>query len=123
MFVFRKKLRCFDMGGGVIRQYLGECKKVNAQHWDMADKSVVKLHKHKQEQFGYVIKGGFNMLIGNEKAMLKAGDAYFIPANVLHEFVAVGQTEAIDLFSPVKKDFPWMDKGKGKKLNSSLRKK
>jgi len=42
MFVFRKKLDKFDMGGGVIRQYLGEGTKLNAQHWDMADKSVVK---------------------------------------------------------------------------------
>jgi quercetin dioxygenase-like cupin family protein len=115
MFVFRKKLKKHDMGGGVIRQYLGQAKKVNAQHWDMADKSVVKLHKHKQEQFGYVINGGFKMIIGTEKAILRAGDAYFIPANVLHEFVAVGQTEAIDLFSPVKKDFPWMEKEKKSK--------
>lgn len=116
MYVFRNKLEKFDMGGGVIRQYLGESKKLNAQHWDMADKSVVKMHKHKQEQFGYVIKGGFKMDIGGEKAELKAGDAYFIPANVLHEFIAVGQTEAIDLFTPVKKDFPWMEKSQsGKK--------
>ena len=62
MYVFRKKLKKFDMGGGVIRQYLGEGKKVNAQHWDMADKSIVKWHKHTQEQFGYVIKGGFKMM-------------------------------------------------------------
>ena len=111
MFVFRKKLKKMDMGGGVIRQYLGEGKKLNAQHWDMANKSVVKLHKHRQEQFGYVIKGGFKMIIGGEVATLKAGDAYFIPANVLHEFTAIGQTEAIDLFTPVKKDFPWKQKG------------
>ncbi len=96
------------MGGGVIRQYLGEGAKLNAQHWDMADKSVVKMHRHKQEQFGYVIKGGFKMNVGGELAVLKAGDAYFIPPNVMHEFVAVGKTEAIDLFTPVKKDFPWM---------------
>lgn len=112
MYVFRKKLDKFDMGGGVIRQYLGESKRLNAQHWDMADKSVVKMHKHTQDQFGYVIKGGFKMDIGGKKAVLKAGDAYFIPANVLHEFIAVGQTEAIDVFAPVKKDFPWSDKAK-----------
>ena len=98
------------MGGGVIRQYLGECELMNAQHWDMADKSMVKLHIHSQVQFGYVISGGFKMLIGEEEQMLKAGDAYFIPANVPHEFTAVGQTEAIDIFSPIKTDFPWQDK-------------
>ena len=110
MFIFRGKLKKIDMGGGVIRQYLGECTKMNAQHWDMADGSIVKLHAHPQEQFGYVIKGGFRMLIGNETRDLGPGDAYFIPPDVQHEFTAIGQTEAIDIFSPIKTDFPWMKK-------------
>lgn len=109
MFCFHEKLKKNDMGEGVIRQYLGEGNKMNAQHWNMADQSVVKMHKHSQEQFGYVIKGGFKMIIGDETAQIKAGDAYFIPADVEHEFVAVGETEAIDVFSPVKHDFPWKD--------------
>jgi quercetin dioxygenase-like cupin family protein len=107
MFIFRAKIKKIDMGGDVIRQYLGEGQRMNVQHWDMADKSVVKMHKHSQEQFGYVIKGGFKMIVGDETAELGAGDAYFIPPDVLHEFTAVGQTEAIDIFSPVKEDFPW----------------
>jgi len=49
------------------------------------------------------------MIIGEEVAVLKKGDAYFIPPNVPHEFTAIGQTEAIDIFSPVKTDFPWKD--------------
>ncbi|MFH0754016.1 MAG: cupin domain-containing protein [Candidatus Omnitrophota bacterium] len=110
MFCFHKKLKKIDMGAGVIRMYLGEGKKMNAQHWNMANKSVVQMHKHSQEQFGYVIKGGFKMTVDGKKAELKAGDAYFIPAGVLHEFVAVGKTEAIDVFGPVKKDFPWLKK-------------
>lgn len=108
MFIFRGKLEKIDMGKGVLRQYLGAGQHMNAQHWDMADKSMVELHTHPQEQFGYVIKGGFKMLIGDETAELKAGDAYFIPPDVPHEFTAIGQTEAIDIFSPVKTDFPWM---------------
>jgi len=110
MYCFHERLEKIDMGGGVIRQYLGEATLMNAQHWNMADKSIVKMHKHSQEQFGYVIKGGFTMFIGGEVADLKAGDAYFIPPDVLHEFTAVGETEAIDVFSPVKTDFPWMEK-------------
>lgn len=110
MFIFRGKLEKIDMGAGVIRQYLGAGQKMNAQHWDMADGSVVKLHTHPQEQFGYVISGGFKMLIGDEAKNLGPGDAYFIPPDVPHEFTAIGQTEAIDIFSPVKLDFPWMKK-------------
>lgn len=109
MFIYRDKIEKIDMEGGVIRQYLGEGRNMNVQHWDMADKSVVKLHKHSQEQFGYVIKGGFKMIVGDETSELKAGDAYFIPPDVLHEFTAIGETEAIDIFSPVKKDFPWKE--------------
>lgn len=109
MFIYRDKIEKIDMEGGVIRQYLGEGRNMNVQHWDMADKSVVKLHKHSQEQFGYVIKGGFKMIVGDETSELKAGDAYFIPPEVLHEFTAIGETEAIDIFSPVKKDFPWKE--------------
>lgn len=109
MFCFHKKLRKIDMGGGVIRMYLGEGKRMNAQHWNMAHNSVVKMHKHGQEQFGYVIRGGFKMDVGGKKALLKAGDAYFIPAGVPHEFIATGKTEAIDVFNPVKRDFPWKD--------------
>lgn len=110
MFVYRGKLEKIDMGGGVIRQYLGAGTKMNAQHWDMADGSMVKPHTHPQEQFGYVISGGFKMLIGGEVKNLGPGDAYFIPPDVAHEFTAIGQTEAIDIFSPVKLDFPWMKK-------------
>ena len=109
MFIYRDKIETIDMEGGVIRQYLGEGQNMNVQHWNMADNSVVKLHKHSQEQFGYVIQGGFKMIVGDETSELKAGDAYFIPPDVLHEFTAVGETEAIDIFSPVKKDFPWKE--------------
>ena len=109
MFCYHEKIKKVDMGGGVIRQDLGEGERMNVLHWNMADKSVVKLHTHSQEQFGYFIKGGFKMIVGDETSELKAGDAYFIPPNVPHEFIAVGDTEAIDVFSPVKEDFPWKE--------------
>ena len=38
---------------------------------------------------------------------LKEGDAYLVPADVPHGFVAIGETEAIDVFAPVKTVFPW----------------
>ena len=95
------------MGGGIIRLDLANGESMNSLHWNIADKGEVKLHQHSQEQFGYIIKGGFDMVIGNEKKILKAGDAYVVPPNVPHSFIAIGETEAIDVFSPVKKDFPW----------------
>ena len=109
MFFYHEKIKKIDMGKGVVRQDFAQGENLNVLHWNMEDGSIVKLHQHAQEQFGLVIKGGFKMKVGDETATLKAGDAYVIPPNVPHEFIAIGETEAIDVFSPVKEDFPWKE--------------
>jgi quercetin dioxygenase-like cupin family protein len=109
MVCYHDKIEKQNLGPGILLQEIGIGQHLNALHWNMSDKSEVKLHTHPQEQFGYVIKGGFNMVIGDENMNLKAGDSYFIPPDMLHSFIAVGETEAIDVFSPVKKDFPWKE--------------
>lgn len=96
-----------DMGKGVIRQDFAKGVNMNVLHWNMSDGSEVGTHTHPQEQFGYVIKGGFELVIGDETFMLKEGDAYLVPADIPHSFIAIGETEAIDVFSPVKTKFPW----------------
>lgn len=108
MFNYVNKIKKVNIGGGILFQDLGKGSNMNVWHWNMADKSLVPCHTHEAEQFGYVIKGGFEMTIGNEKAALAAGDSYFIPSNVPHEFIAIGKTEAIDVFSPCRpaKDTP-----------------
>jgi quercetin dioxygenase-like cupin family protein len=107
MFIFSKNVNKIDMGAGVVRQDLANGENLNVLHWNMSDKSEVAMHTHSQEQFGLVIKGGFEMIIGDEKKILSAGDAYVVPPDVPHSFVAIGDTEAIDVFSPRKEDFPW----------------
>jgi len=94
MFVHREKLKKEDLGGGVIMQYLGCSNNMNVLHWNIADGGEVKLHSHEHEQFGYVIK------------TLGEGDCYFIGSKVPHTFVAIGETEAIDVFSPFRTDLP-----------------
>ena len=106
MFCYNQHIEKKHIGSGILMQSLGYGENVNVLHWNMPDKSEIPLHQHPQEQFGYVIKGGFKMLVGEETAELKEGDSYFIPPNVAHTFTAVGETEAIDVFSPVKKDIP-----------------
>jgi quercetin dioxygenase-like cupin family protein len=107
MFIFSKNVKKIDMGAGVVRQDLANGENLNVLHWNMSNGSEVAMHTHSQEQFGLVIKGGFEMIIGDEKKILSAGDAYVVPPDVPHSFVAIGDTEAIDVFSPRKEDFPW----------------
>ena len=106
MICYHEQIPKKDIGGGVILQVLGFGKNMNVLHWNMADQSVVPPHNHPQEQFGYVIKGGFDILVDGQRYILKAGDAYFIPPNAVHTFTALGETEAIDVFNPIRENYP-----------------
>ena len=90
-----------DIGGGIYLQVIGDGESLNAVHWNLPDGAVVPRHKHPQEQFGYVIRGAFEVTIfGHEQFIVTAGDAYVIPSNLEHEFRAIGETTAIDVFTP-----------------------
>ncbi|MDR1663866.1 MAG: cupin domain-containing protein [Clostridiales bacterium] len=106
MFCFHREIEKKDLGKGVLFQNLGAGKNMNVFHWNMADGSVVELHDHPEEQFGYVIRGGFEIRLNGQKTVIGEGDAYFIPPDAPHSFTAVGETEAIDIFTPVKSVFP-----------------
>jgi quercetin dioxygenase-like cupin family protein len=100
MFCFADQIAPRDMGRGMTLKVLGAAENLNVLHWNFEDKVVIEKHHHPEEQFGYVISGGFKVTVGDEIATLKAGDSYFIPSNVPHSFVAIGKTEAVDVFSP-----------------------
>lgn len=108
--VLRGKIRKQKTAQGVLMQNLGRGKLMNALHWNMDDGSIVDWHSHEAEQFGYCIKGGFKIFYddGNiqEEYEIHYGDCYFIPPNVSHKFIALGETEAIDIFNPIKEDIP-----------------
>jgi quercetin dioxygenase-like cupin family protein len=103
---YHEKIPKKDLGGGIIFQHLGTGVNMNVFHWNMANGSVVALHQHPEEQYGYVIRGGFEITINEEKYRINAGDAYFIPPDQKHAFTALGDTEAIDVFAPKKSRIP-----------------
>lgn len=95
---------------GVLMQDLGKGKLMNGLHWNMEDGSIVDWHNHLAEQFGYIIKGGFKIFFDDgeivEEYEIREGDCYFIPPEIKHKFIALGETEAIDIFNPIKEDIP-----------------
>lgn len=104
--IHRQELRKMKTGQGILMQNLGRGSLMNGLHWNMEDGAVVDWHSHPAEQFGYVIEGGFKIWLGEEEYEIHKGDCYFVPPNVLHKFIALGETEAIDLFNPIKEDIP-----------------
>jgi len=100
MFVFREKLKEIAFGHGIRLTDLGDCAGMNALHWQTPKGTVSPVHDHVEEQFGYILKGSIEVTIGEEKAILNAGDSYFIPGGVPHQFRLMEDSVALDVFSP-----------------------
>ena len=66
---------------------------------------VGTVHQHPHSQITHVESGVFEVEIGEEKKILKAGDAFYIPPNQLHGAVCLEAGILIDVFSPMREDF------------------
>ncbi len=55
-----------------------------------------KIHVHQDvEQVYIILRGGGTVHVGDEKALVKAGDAVFLPAKVSHGFFNTGDKTAV----------------------------
>lgn len=63
------------------------------------------LHRHPQEQTGYLISGHLLFTIDGEKVDIYAGDSYCIPGDLEHGVEVKENSLAIEVFSPVRKEF------------------
>ena len=72
---------------------------------DFETGAVGTLHQHYHTQISHVESGVFEVEINGEKKVLKAGDAFYIPPNVIHGAVCLEAGVLIDIFSPMREDF------------------
>jgi quercetin dioxygenase-like cupin family protein len=63
------------------------------------------LHKHPNEQSGYVISGRYRVVFGNNDQLIGPGDSYTIPRDVNHRFEIIEPDEVLDFFSPPRNDY------------------
>ncbi|MEN6621026.1 MAG: cupin domain-containing protein [Smithella sp.] len=62
-------------------------------------------HAHEQEQTGYLVSGEIRLSIGDKTFDVRPGDSWCIPANVEHGAGIIADSIAIEVFSPVRKDY------------------
>jgi quercetin dioxygenase-like cupin family protein len=63
------------------------------------------LHRHPNEQSGYVVSGRYRIIIGNTGREIGPGDSYTIPRDVEHGIEIMEHGEVLDFFSPPRKDY------------------
>jgi unsaturated pyranuronate lyase len=61
-------------------------------------------HAHPHEQLTVVLRGEMEFTLGEERKVLKAGEALSIPSNVIHGARALTEAEVLDIFTPVRVD-------------------
>ena len=63
-------------------------------------------HSHEEhEQIGYIVKGVFEVTVGDEKKTLSGGDSYYAGKNEIHGVVALEEGIIVDTFTPIREDF------------------
>jgi quercetin dioxygenase-like cupin family protein len=67
--------------------------------------SALPSHAHPHEQTGYLVAGRLLLTIGEERREVGAGDAWCIPGGVVHCAEALEAAVAVEVFSPVRRDY------------------
>jgi len=63
------------------------------------------LHKHPNEQSGYVLSGKYKIIINNVGHEIGPGDSYSIPRDVEHSMLIMEPGEVLDFFTPPRKNY------------------
>ena len=63
------------------------------------------LHKHPNEQSGYVISGKYRIIFGDNNQEIGPGDSYSIPRDTEHRIEIIEPGEVLDFFTPPRKDY------------------
>jgi quercetin dioxygenase-like cupin family protein len=63
------------------------------------------LHKHTHTQITFIESGVFEVVIESKKKILRKGDVFYVPSNIIHGVESLAEGILIDVFNPVREDF------------------
>lgn len=94
-----------DAGEGIVRQIMAYDENLMMVKVKFNQGAVGAIHQHPHTQGTYVASGCFEVTIGDEKKILKAGDGYYVASNQPHGCVCLEAGLLIDTFTPMREDF------------------
>lgn len=105
MFIKEENFAVTELSNGVLRKIKG-C---------INDLMVVELtwkagmegapHAHPHRQCGYIISGRYEVIAGDEKQVLSAGEAFYTEAGEVHGMRCLEDGVTLDVFTPYREDF------------------
>ena len=104
-FIVDAEIPWQDLGGGLKRKIMSYDETMMMVKIIFEKGGIGVPHKHVHTQMSYVESGVFEVTIGDKKQLLKKGDGYYIPSNVMHGAVCKEAGVLIDMFTPMREDF------------------
>ncbi|MGC4101939.1 cupin domain-containing protein [Ferruginibacter sp.] len=105
VFIENADIEWQEMAKGVRRKIMAYDERLMVVKVEFESGGIGTLHQHYHTQITHIESGVFEVEIGGEKKILKAGDAFYIPPNVMHGAVCIEAGVLIDVFSPMREDF------------------
>ncbi|MBN8675063.1 MAG: cupin domain-containing protein [Chitinophagales bacterium] len=105
VFVENTETAWQEMDKGIRRKIMAWDERLMVVKVEFRAGAVGQLHQHHHTQITHIESGVFEVEIGEEKKILKGGDAFYIPPNVMHGAVCLEDGVLIDVFSPMREDF------------------
>ena len=105
VFIENDEISWQQMDMGVKRKIMAYDDKLMVVKVAFDKGGIGSLHQHHHSQITHIESGIFEVEIGEEKKVLKTGDAFYIPPNVMHGAVCLEAGVLIDVFSPMREDF------------------
>ena len=90
---------------GVSRKTLAVGENTLMTKFVLAAGSELPMHKHPHEQIGFLVSGRLVLSIGGESCDLLPGDSWAVPGDVEHCAKVIEDSEAIEVFFPVRQDY------------------
>jgi quercetin dioxygenase-like cupin family protein len=105
-----REVAAVSMGPGLVRRAIACGDRMLLVEVAVAAGAIVAQHSHPHEQVGYVARGRFEFTLGDsasplDRRTLSAGDGYTIPGGLLHSVLALEDSVAVDVFSPVREEY------------------
>lgn len=105
MLIEDQSIEWQDLEGGIKRKVMAYNDNMMIVKVCFETGGVGAVHKHYHTQASYIESGKFEITIGNETKLLKSGDVYFVPSDVLHGALCTESGILIDVFNPLREDF------------------
>jgi quercetin dioxygenase-like cupin family protein len=105
VFIKNTDIQWETVGVGVRRKIMAYDDKLMLVRVEFSKDGIGTLHQHYHSQITHVESGVFEVEINGEKKILRGGDAFCIPPNLVHGCVCLEAGVLIDAFSPMREDF------------------